>query len=199
MSSDWLPHARDSQLAMASNWLTYLTADRRTAWGVPQARYNELATLHDDAAEILQKAKDDTQRTPVVTVQCQTAFDALSDAQRFIKGHYLLEPPLVDADVVALGLKLYNPPSPIPRPEAQPTADLAFPGIHLVELRNIRPVSGAPTGARRFRVTGVPTTGKDLPESLFTRRRRELFDFDGESANSTQLVAGVLALPKLPR
>jgi hypothetical protein len=79
-----------------------------------------------------------------------------------------------------------------------------LPGIHLVELQKIRPASGGtapdirsdygvriyfglsgePTEAHRFRVTGVPKTGKDLPESLFTRRKKERFDFDGESGKT---------------
>ena len=44
--------------------------------------------------------------------------------------------------------------------------------------------SGEPTEAHRFRVTGTPKTGKDLPESLFTRRKKERFDFDGESGKT---------------
>jgi hypothetical protein len=108
------------------------------------------------------------------------------------------------ADIVALGLKPRDPASPIPTPTAQPEADLAFPGIHLVQLRNIRPVSGGippdsrsdygvriffglsgdPTEAHRFRVAAPPKSGRELPESLFTRRKRELFDFDGESGKT---------------
>ena len=201
---DWLPRSRDGQLTMASNWTIYLTAARRTAWGIPQDRYNQFTGLYDAAKAALQKAKDDTQRTPVVTEECRETFGAQEEAMRFLKPHYFLEPPLTGLDIVALGLSLPNPSSPILRPTAQPTADLAFPGIHLVELRNIRPVeggiipdprsdygvrifyglSGDPTENHRFRVTGVPKTGKDLPESLFTRRKRELFDFDGESGKT---------------
>ena len=189
---------------MASNWIVYLTSARRTAWGVPQDRYNELTELYDDARAAFQKVQDDAQRTPVVTEECREAFGAQEAEMRFFKKHYFLEPPLSGMDIVALGLSLPSPSSPIPRPTAQPEADLTFPGIHLVELRNIRPMaggivpdprsdygvriyyglSGEPTENHRFRVTGVPKTGKDLPESLFTRRKRELFDFEGESGNT---------------
>jgi hypothetical protein len=31
-------------------------------------------------------------------------------------------------------------PTPIPPPEAQADVDITFPGVHLVELANIRPV-----------------------------------------------------------
>ncbi|MDR2740722.1 MAG: hypothetical protein LBB98_00995 [Treponema sp.] len=45
-------------------------------------------------------------------------------------------------------------------------------------------LTGEPTEAHRFRVTGTPKTGKDLPESLFTRRKKERFDFDSESGKT---------------
>jgi hypothetical protein len=43
--------------------------------------------------------------------------------------------------------------------------------------------AGPPGDVFRFRVTGEPKTGKDLPYSLFTRRKKERFGFDGESGN----------------
>jgi hypothetical protein len=189
---------------MALNWTVYLTAARRTAWGISQDRYNELAELYEAAKAAYQKAQDDTRRTPVVTEECREAFGAQEAEMRFFKKHYFLEPPLSGLDIVSLGLSLPNPSSPIPRPTAQPEADLTFPGLHLVELRHIRPMaggivpdprsdygvriyyglSGDPTDQNRFRVVGVPKTAKDLPYSLFTRRKRELFDFEGESGQT---------------
>jgi hypothetical protein len=44
-------------------------------------------------------------------------------------------------------------------------------------------LSGEPTETNRFRVVGTPKTGRDLPNSLFMRRRKERFDFDGESGS----------------
>ena len=82
-------------------------------------------------------------------------------------------------------------------PTDQVEADLAFPGIHLVELVNIRTV-GKPGGDPRadygvrihygiidavnnkYRISEQPKTGDDLPYSVFTRRKKFRFDFDGE-------------------
>jgi hypothetical protein len=50
-------------------------------------------------------------------------------------------------------------------------------------------LSGESTVVHWFRVAGVPKTGKDLPESLFTRRKKELFDFDGESGKTGESAA----------
>ncbi|MDR1506211.1 MAG: hypothetical protein LBI67_03835 [Treponema sp.] len=206
--ADWLPDSRDGQIAMCSTWIGYLTSERRTAWGIPAAEFTELGVRFDAARTVLQKSKDESQRTQVITAECKAAFEALTDTMRFFKSHYFLSPPLVEADIVALGLKPRKPSSPIPRPKGQPTADLAFPGIHMVELRDIRRaagsgeddprsdygvrifygLSGAPSGQHRFRVSAAPRTGGDLPESIFSRRRRELFDFEGESGETVYFI-----------
>jgi hypothetical protein len=41
----------------------------------------------------------------------------------------------------------------------------------------------AATGSRR-ELMKVPVTGKDLPHSRWTRRRKERFDFDGDSGKT---------------
>jgi hypothetical protein len=204
MSTDWLPGRREEQLSMARNWMLIIRNFGPTnPWNIPDAQVTELRDLHDAAETIFQQAQS-SERTPVITAECKVAFDALTEKMRFFKSHYFLLPPLTAADLISLGLKPRDPPSPVPVPEAQPEADLTFPGIHLVELRKIRSVSGStapdfrsdygvriyyglsgdPTEAHRFRVTGTPKTGKDLPESIFTRRKKERFDFDGESGKT---------------
>jgi hypothetical protein len=94
--------------------------------------------------------------------------------------------------------------APVPPPRHQVEADLVFPGIHLVELRKIRPaasldrpdprggcgvriyygLSGPATGQYPFRLDKPLTTGRTLPYSVFTHKRKERFDFDGESGNT---------------
>jgi hypothetical protein len=202
---DWLPRRRADQIAMCDSWIVYLTAARRTAWGVPQDQFNDLTDLFDTAKALLRQATDEDERTHVITVRCQAAFKALTVRQRFFKDRYFKMPPLDEGDIAALGLRAPDSRhTPVPVPEAQAEADITFPGIHLVELRNIRAVgtaglpdprsdygvriyygfSGPASQKFPFRVTGVPKSGRDLPYSLFTRRKKELFDFDGESGNT---------------
>jgi hypothetical protein len=191
-------------VALARNWTEYLTLARRTAWGVPQEQYNELANLLDTARTLLAQATDDAERTRVVTAKCRAAFKALVVKLRFFKDRFYRVPPLSVGDMTALGLRPRDTAStPIPVPAAQAEADLLFPGIHLVELANIRAVGGAAPDARGgygvriyygfsgppsekfpFRLTAAPKIGRDLPYSIFTRRRKERFDFDGESGNT---------------
>jgi hypothetical protein len=187
---------------MVRNWMNIMDAETRTKWGIPTDKFTELGNRYAAAQALLQKVMSDEDRTPVVTEQCREAFGAMEETARFFHKHYFLVPPLELADLIRLGLKIPDEPSPIPRPENQPEADLTFPGIHLVELRNIRPaggkpldprsdhgvriyygLSGAPTEKFPVRVSEAPKRGVDLPRSLFTRRKRERFDFEGESGN----------------
>ena len=198
--TSWLPGPRTEILEMCRSWIEYMTADRRTLWGIPQPQYNELLTLFDTAQAALRKAMDKAERSHVITVECRVAFKALTDKMRWFKDRYFKVPPLTEADIAALGLKTKSPGSPIPDPENQVVADLTFPGIHLVELQKIRPVSGDPPDSRSdygvriyyslsgpasekfpFRLEGPLKTARVLPYSLFTRRKRERFDFEGES------------------
>ncbi|MDR2159097.1 MAG: hypothetical protein LBP23_03405, partial [Treponema sp.] len=87
-SSDWMPGPRLEILAMCRNWINYLTAERRTAWGIPTDQFTELGTLFAAAQALLQKAMDDDERTHVITVQCQAAFEALKAKMRYFRDRF---------------------------------------------------------------------------------------------------------------
>jgi hypothetical protein len=89
-SKDWLPRRREEQLAMAKKWVQVLT-DKGDAWGVPAIERTSLATLRDDADRILTMGMSSV-RTAVITAQCKSAFDSLSEKIRFIKKHFLFSP-----------------------------------------------------------------------------------------------------------
>jgi hypothetical protein len=121
---------------------------------------------------------------------------------RFIQVWFRGFPDIVTAEHLA---NMDIPPiddtkTPVPKPDNQVEADLTFPGIHLVELTKIRPVSGTPPDSRSdygvrihfgfsgppsddypFRLSGIPKRGEDLPYSVFTRTKKKRFDFEGES------------------
>jgi hypothetical protein len=121
---------------------------------------------------------------------------------RFIKVWFRGFPDIVTAEYLANMdiAPIDNTPTPIPEPGNQVEADFVFPGIHLVELAKIRPVSGTPPDARSdygvriyfgfsgppsekfpFRLAGIPKRGEDLPYSVFTKKKKKRFDFEGES------------------
>jgi hypothetical protein len=203
MSNEWLPSPRAERLAMAKNRL-YVIGQKPDSppWGIPAARVTELANLTAAADGILAQAMS-SDRTHSITVACKVAFEALDGIMRFFKKYYFLVPSLAEKDLADLGFKEAGPPTPIGKPGSQPVADLVFPGIHLAELQKIRPAGdpppdprgnygvrihygffGSPTAAYPLRHSGPPTFGKDLPYSLFTRRKKERFDFEGESGNT---------------
>jgi len=86
-------------------------------------------------------------------------------------------------------------PTVIPPPAIPVTGILTFPAKGLVEMTKIQPAGGtrderAKHGVRiYFGIVGGavkaiperPSTGDDLPHSVFTRRKRFRFDFTGES------------------
>jgi hypothetical protein len=124
-------------------------------------------------------------------------------ARNFVNAFLRYHPAVTNYDKGQMGLHIPDTTSTvIPRPEAQPEADVVYPGVHLIELTHIRAVASggddprsdygvrifwgilAPAASHdKFRLTAPPVTGEDLPHSTFTHRKRYLFDFSGDSGN----------------
>ena len=202
MRNDWLPSKRTERLVMAKTWSTVLAASG-PAWKIP---FPEIAILNikiTKSQESLDAAQS-ASRNKINTAICNQTFDSLTAYMRELKERRFFVPPLTYADLIALELTPPDTnPTPISTPTAQVEADLTFPDIHLVELKNIRPVGGPEPDSRsdygmriywgimgpvtasdKFRLDGIPASGDDLPYSKYTRRHKEFFDFDGESGNT---------------
>jgi hypothetical protein len=141
--------------------------------------------------------------TPVETAEKNRVRAVSEKDARLFVNRFLRYPPVTDEDRDNMSIPNHdNKATPIPAPKAQAEADLVFPGIHLVELVNIRKVAGVILDDPRsyhgvsihigildathseWRITEVPTSGKNLPYEIFTRRKRSLLDFDGESGKT---------------
>ncbi|MDR1229857.1 MAG: hypothetical protein LBK61_00485 [Spirochaetaceae bacterium] len=140
--------------------------------------------------------------TPVDTLAKQEGRKAAEKAVRAFVNQYLRFFPVTDEDRKAMGIPNRDTkPTPVPAPTSQAEADLVFPGIHLVELVKIRKAGILSDDPRsdygvsvhfgildavnsEWRVTAPPASGKDLPHSVFTREKKILFDFDGESGKT---------------
>jgi hypothetical protein len=200
---------------MGRIWLTYMTAERRTAWAVPVAEFTEMGTLYGVAQEWLQKAQDEAERTHVITVQVDAAFKALKAKMRFFRDRYFKLPPLTDADWASLGFREKDTQRmPVPAPAGTPAASLSYPGgphlmaIHLgpmagtgtPELRSgygyavyvgIMPPGGATleeAASEKHYLRQPPLDGKRLTHYRFTRRRKEQIVFDAKDAGKTAYV-----------
>jgi hypothetical protein len=197
---------------MCRNWINYMTTERRTAWGVPQDQFTELSPLFDSAETMLKKATDQTERTPVITVECQKAFAALNAKMRFFRNRYFKIPPLTEGDWAALGFQQKDPhPSTVPAPDGVPAPSLSYPGGPHALLVHLGPMAGTqaldpasdygyavylgimpPGGAsleqaasEKHYLMKAPVDGKGLMHYRFTRRRKEKLLFDAEDGGMT--------------
>jgi hypothetical protein len=140
-------------------------------------------------------------RTPLDTLAKNMARDILKKEARSFANGYIRYPSNVSAEDRA-GLGIFDAkPSPVPGPVSEPEAGLAFPGLHLVEPVHIRKTGALRDGPRsdygvriycgvadavnsKWRVSAPPAAGEGLPHSVFSRRKKMLFDFGGESGKA---------------
>jgi hypothetical protein len=199
--SDWFPGTRVTQLEMARNWQN-VTGTSGSAWGIPPAVMQNFDVLTQAAANALEAAKNETTRTPVVNAQCKEAFDALIAAMRDIKRRYFLVPPLLDSDLVSLGLKPHDKhPTPSSTPTAQVTIETFLVGRHELGIRIIY-LTGSPDDKANksyrifYKVVGPgeppPKDPKELDRSFSTKRRKDRVEFEyGDSGKTVYFAVQV--------
>jgi hypothetical protein len=193
-STDWLPKSREAILAKVDDWIE-VCGLKKTIWGIPDPAIAGLTTLRGTAAGALAAAKNETTRTPVATAQCKEAFDALSDTMRDFKRRYFLSPPLTASDFVSLGLKPHDPhPTPSTKPTAQVTVETFLVGRHELGVRIVY-LTGSPDDPanKGYRIwysvvapgETPPARPEDLRMSFFTKRRKDLIEFDFDDSGKT--------------
>ena len=182
---DWLPSNRNDQLAMGVNWYkgVSLNADK---WGVPEPMRVKLSAALDVAKG--ENAIPQSERNPVTNARLKTAFDELTAVMRDMKKRYFYNPPLTDADILSLGLKLKDKePTPVNDPVGEPEVKIILTRraqltVQIVPDETVQEDKRTNYGCRIY--YGVyaagetpPESGMDLRQSLFTRRKKELFTF----------------------
>ncbi|GHU50500.1 hypothetical protein FACS1894200_10030 [Spirochaetia bacterium] len=191
---DWLPTTQEGQLAMAKNWLTVL-AIKLAAWSIPQSVRDDLVLLVSAAESALSLIKGESTCTSVTIARCNTAFDAMVAAMRNIKKRYFFVPPLTDADMVSLGLKIPDDTNtPSGTPTAQVTLETNLIGRHELSLKIVY-VTGDPndTANKGYRIwysvvapgEAAPATPDDLHKSFFTKRRKSMITFEFDDSGKT--------------
>ncbi|MDR2117206.1 MAG: hypothetical protein LBP87_12580 [Planctomycetaceae bacterium] len=207
MSADWYPDSRDNQLHLVKTWNT-IFATSGEAWGIPAIRINQLLRDANAAEKILDKVKSGD-RTLADVVECNETFKSMETEARFIKRHFLLVPPLTLADFPTLLLPLPDAAhTPIPPPTGQPALTLTYPGgPHLVAVhfallhgteppdrrgdygyalyRGIMPHGGATleqAASVKHYLMQEPLSGDELLHYRFTRRKKELVNFDANES-----------------
>jgi hypothetical protein len=183
---------------MAKDWQSVIGTSA-AAWGIPAAVLTELNGLIQAAENALETAQNETTRTPVATAQCKAAFEALTAKMRDIKKRYFLTPPLTDADYIALGLKPHDTtPTQSGTPTAQVTIETYLLGRHELGVKIIY-VTGSPTDPANkgyriwYSVIGPgetpPANPDDLRKSFFTKRKKDVIEFDFGDSGKTAFFA----------
>jgi hypothetical protein len=183
---------------MARDWKAVMTAGA-AVWNIPAGALTEFNGLFQAAEGALETAQNETTRTPVTTAQCRAAFEALTDTMRDIKRRYFLEPPLVDADIISLGLKPRDTIHTLSgTPTAQVTIETYLVGRHELGIKIVY-VTGNPQDAanKGYRVwyhvpqagDAPPSSPADLRESFYTKRKRDLMEFAFEDSGKTAYFA----------
>jgi hypothetical protein len=179
---------------MAKDWVS-VTGTNAHLWGIPLTAVQELSGLTDAAETALATAKNETTRTPVATAQCKAAFDTLIAAMRDMKKRYFLTPPLQEPDYIALGLKPHDStPTPSSPPTAQVTVETYLVGRHELGVKMIY-VTGSPSDPanKGYRIwysvvapgETPPASPDDLRKSFFTKRKKDVIEFDFGDSGKT--------------
>jgi hypothetical protein len=212
---DWLPHSRTKMVAMAEVWVDVLLENnsaKANAWKFPNS---SVGTFRDvvllNAKTVLAKALDSAERTEVITEQCKMAFNTLEKCMRDFKKRYFLSPPLTNADFVSLHLPTREGSTQsVPAPVSQASATIWKRDLYTIGLKlsatattlstderarygfrvywGIMPQGGASVEAavgKKRELMKIPISGDELPFSKFTRRKREIFNFDAEDSGKT--------------
>lgn len=198
--TDWLPHSRQEQITMANNWLSIIqTGTNAVNWGIPPAVLTELSALAGDAETALKTAQNEETRTHVANARCKTAFDALTAKMRDIKKRWFFEPPLSDADIVALGLKLRDTtPTVSGAPTAQVSVETYLVGRHQLGIKIVYLTGNHDDAANKsYRVwykavaqgETPPANPDALSKSVSTKRKKDLINFDFGDSGKTAYFA----------
>jgi hypothetical protein len=206
---DWVPGPDKDFETFYKQYVTTVktnTAGSTPIWThIPDERVNELTNSYGAWHIAYDKLSGAHTSGDVITKN--QARDAGEDILRAFNREYILNSrDVTDAQRRDIGCPVHDPhPTPVPKPQATPEADIAYPGKHRLELARIRSVVGTmseeeekaefgvrifwgvlgePTATDKFRLSAPPVTGNDLPHSTFTHRKHFRFDFDGDSGKT---------------
>ena len=194
-STRFIP-ANDAEYCVWAQNVYNYAAEHHDRWGIMtptvemQADINELR-IQVDKCQLPTRSKIDTLEKNIARRKSEKGM------RGYIQGMVIRNPNVSDDDRQKMGLRIYDIiPTPVPTPVGLVTAAVRYPNEGAIELR-ISHVEGSPFDKRanygvkiRYSVQPVvsppPTDFRQLFESVFTRRKRELFTF--EKADTHKLV-----------
>jgi hypothetical protein len=187
---------------MAGTWLTVFTVDipnpagsssamvkQYAAWNIAPELFGEFEALYHEAKNALDLAQKKETRTQAANARCGDSFDALVNFMRLIKRKFLKTPPLTNADLVSLLLKV-----PGKEPSSEVMVETFLLGQRQLGIRFVY-ISGSPDDPANksyrlwYKVVApgetAPQSPKDLPKSFSTKRRKDSMDFEFNDSGKT--------------
>ena len=155
-----------------------------------------LSELFEDFKTKLEKASDPNCGKVDLFALKEARKKTEKEARDFVQGFLAKNRFVTNEDRVAMRLPIYDSePTQVNDPTGQAEADITYPGRTQLELR-IKHVTGTQQDANAnygYRLyygiyahgETLPASGKDLRESIFTRRKKELFTFQPEDSTKT--------------
>ena len=191
---DYIPRNVLQFLALCKGVLNNVNANK-AAWShIPAPAIAKMSAMVDDLEVAIDLAA--AQRTPANTFARNTKQAETTKALRQFVNQYLRFEPVTDTNRVEMGIPNRDTiPTPVGDPVGQAEADISYPGRTQLVL-NIKHVTGTPHDSRAYygyRIYyGVfaadhtpPQSGKDLHVSKFSRKKRNLFNFQPEDSSKT--------------
>ena len=184
--NDWLPASRDGKRQMCMNWLNHAT-EHKERLEIPQAQIDKLGEVY--SAFMTDYMMPSEMRTPFMIGTLKKKEEELIEEMRVFKKRFLTQPPLENRDFNALGLKIPDSePTSVSDPIGQAEAKITYPASTQLQL-HLQHVEGTPYDAKAnygyriyYDVFGhedtLPTLGKELRKSKFTRQKKITFTFD---------------------
>jgi len=193
---DYIPTSEKTFLVWSTNLIEFARGQANySRWRIMGPDEDLVELLIDFTRKL--NSCDNPGRNSIQIVAKNAAKKKFEKALRdFIQGFLMRNTLVTEEDRRTMQIPVLDTtPTVVPPPVTQPDGALAFPGIGLIEMRNIRPIAekpdaragygvriyygilGEPTQTDKFRLASRPKTGQDLPHSVFTRKNRYLFDF----------------------
>ena len=193
-SKTYIPRSDTALLIWIKKLLAY-TAQNMTSWHIT-APLVELNAQADAYGEALGKTLESNHGSIDVHNKNVARQTLEKTARAYIQGFLARNPYVTDADRKEMGLPVYDTvPTSVSDPLGQATAEISYPGrtqlrLHVKHVADTPIDTKASYGCRIYYSLyapgeEAPTSGKDLRLSMFTRRKKEIFNFQPEDSGKT--------------
>jgi len=188
-SRDWFPSTRGEMLTMAKNWNLQINSKGKRDWRMDDEEVAAFGEAFNNFETEMNRPM--ANRTVITNTNLKKATDNLTAIMRDTKRRFLHCPPLMETEIVSLGLKTKDTtPTPVGKPKVRPNLVIGRKGEATLDL-SIKPAADISADKRPYYGCKVfydlldfnapaPKSVNDFsPNSrmLFTRKQKEKLIF----------------------